>query len=472
MDISIFSNFAIAGIFLPLVFGLYLLISRLRLSFVDKKVLNWGCAFVNLISLIIFFISYFVFSNESLNCAFNLFSLQEFSITFGFLIDKNNSLFLVFSSLMCLIVSFYSKKYFDKKRQFIFTKQRYFAYLSCLSSLLYIFLASLNLFQAAVILILQSVLIFAFAYVDIFKNSVNLNAIRFQRIANSGNFLLLIVLLILFRYTLFSQGYIASDSLEYSELESLMSYTYGVSTTFEFILIGVCFFLAIASRLAVFPFSCYYSFFANSSNIFYLSVFALANNLVGVFLFLKLLPLAQIMEDYIFYFEIFIALGVVFALVQVLFEQNIKIIFGYLISFINSVFIILFLNFNPDVILCFYFVTCLILSLILMILFMKDKNNFPKRLINKNLGFIMERAYIFLFEDVFDKISKIFEIFYDKFLENILPALFKTFAFFASLFIIKTSKANCFKNSGKILIIFALIALFAIFIALFGGFSQ
>ena len=231
MDISILSILAISAIFIPLIFALYLITSRLKLSYVNKKVLNYGTSVVNFISFAIFSTLYFLSNQgEILNFNFNFFSLEKFSLNFGLLINENNIIFLIFASLLCLIVSLYSKFYFDKKKQFIFTKQRFYAFLSFLSFLGYIFLSSINLFQGTIILILQSIAVFVFSYFDIFKNPTNHNIVRFHRISHIGNFALLCAVLMLFRYSILSQGYISSNSLDYNELNVLVSYMYGISS--------------------------------------------------------------------------------------------------------------------------------------------------------------------------------------------------------------------------------------------------
>ncbi|MBQ7286172.1 MAG: hypothetical protein IJW73_00250 [Candidatus Gastranaerophilales bacterium] len=468
MDISILNILAIGAIFIPLIFALYLITSRLNLSYVNKKVLNYGTSVVNFISFAIFSTLYFLSNQgEILNFNFNFFSLEKFSLNFGLLINENNIIFLIFASLLCLIVSLYSKFYFDKKKQFIFTKQRFYAFLSFLSFLGYIFLSSINLFQGTIILILQSIAVFVFSYFDIFKNPTNHNIVRFHRISHIGNFALLCAVLMLFRYSILSQGYISSNSLDYNELNVLVSYMYGISSSIEFKLMTACFIFAIMSRLMIFPLSCYYSFFANSSNVLYLAVSLCANNLMGIFLFLKVMPLLELSEKCVFYLEIFLVLAAILSFIQMFFEKNIKIFFGYLLSIINSSFIVLFLNFNTTIIKYCYFGINILFAIILMHLFIKDKINFKKRIINRNLGFLLEKSHIVLFEIVPDKISKFVEIIDEKIIQNLILIVFKTIDWFATLFVIKTTKNRLGDILRNILISFALITIFAIFVALF-----
>lgn len=471
MDISIFSNLEALAIIAPLIFGLYLFILRFRLSFINKKILNWGSTISNLISLATFLFIYFQIKNsEILSCNFNFLSIEKFSLSFGFEINKDNILFLVFSSFLAFITSIYSKFYFDKKKQFIFTKQRFYIFLSLLSSLAYAFLASINLFQGVITLILQSALILIFSYFDIFKTPTNFNITRFHTISHIGNIALFMASLILFKYAILSQGYISSSSIKYDELNLLISYMYGISSSIEFKLMALCFLIGIMTRLIIFPFSCYYSFFANSSNIFYLSTISLANNITGIFLFLKFIPLLELSNQYLLYFGFFLGFAILISLIQILFERNIKIIFGYLTSIINSIFIILFLNFSLKYTILSYLGVNLGLILILMILFIKDKTNFKKRIINKQLGFALEKSYIIAFEVIPSKISKLFEIIDEKIIQNAFEPFIKLFDYLCKVFVKKTSRKNNIKSIKSILIIFAIIALIAIFIALFGGF--
>ena len=472
MDISIFSALSLVAIFLPLIYGLYLFISRLRLSFVNKRVLNWGCSIVNLFSFLAFvFTLFFASETEIIKNTYNIFNIEKFSLELGFLINEENILFLIFASFVCSIVSLYSNVYFSKKKQFIFTKQRFYGFLSILSSLTYLFLVSANLLQSVILLIIQSIVVLIFSYIDIFKRPTNYNITRFYRINHLGNFALLSAFLILFRYAILEKGYIASDSLSYLEFNPSISYMYGLSSSFEFIFMTICFVVALFSRLGIFPLSCYYSFFANSSNIFYLSCYAIANTVCGIYLLLKILPLIELSNICILCIEIIAALSALVSFFQILFERNIKIIFGYLLSIMNSIFVILFLNFDIDLIQYIFYGVNLIFIIILMILFMIDKTNFKKRLINKQFGFVLERSHIAVFETVPVKIAEIFEIFDDKILQNITKPLFKVLDFISLVYVQKTNKLNNIKSIRNILIIFALIALFAIFLALFGGFK-
>ena len=138
-NIGIFSILGAIAIFLPLVYAIYLFCARLSLSFVNKKILNYGCCFFNFISFVFFCLAnYFALDREQIaKFDFNFFTINKFSLDFGIFINETNIVYLIFTSFLCLILSIYSKFYFDKKKQFIFTKQRYYIFMSAISFLTY-----------------------------------------------------------------------------------------------------------------------------------------------------------------------------------------------------------------------------------------------------------------------------------------------------------------------------------------------
>lgn len=469
MDMNILGNLSLIAILLPLFLGLYLLFSRLSLSYINKGILNNSNIFINSISFIFFLCSYFISkNNEVFYKSFEIFSFEKYSLNFGIRVDENNFLFLIITSFLFLLFSLFTKKYFKERKQFIFTKQRFYIYLNFLAFSIYVFFISTNLFQAIIFLSMQISLIYVFSYLDIFKNSTNHNSTRFNRISIIGNFAFIIISLILLKYSIYSQNEY-DTSLSFSQLNPLIDFTCQVATTFENYLLYFCCFLLISSRLMIFPLSCYYSFFANSSNVFYLSVNALANGLVGMFLFLQFISIFTISENHIFYISIFLAIGIIFALVQILFEQNIKIIFGYLTSAINSIFIILFFNFDCKIVLYSYFIYHIIQTLFLMNLFIKNKTNIPKRLISRYNNFFLEKIHINLFEKWSNLITKYTSFINKQIFEKFLVIFIDLFNVFTTKFIIKTSKKYIFNIIKIILISFASITLFAIYMTLFGG---
>lgn len=470
MDISYF--FSLIAIFLPLIFGLFLFGKRMALSTVNKKVLNTGLITVNSISLGFFLIEYlFIIIGKSLNFDFSFFTTDKISLNFGLMADASNIKFLVYSSLIYLLTSIYAAFYFDRKKQFIFTKQRYYTYFSLLIFNTYIFLASINLFQALIFYILQGVVIFLFAYFDIFKNNANFNITRFHKISLIGDFFFLIACLILFKYSMLSKGYVQSSSINMDELSTLISYCRGIASLSEFKIITVSFAIAALSKLFIFPLNCYWSFFANSSNILYLTIIGAANTSIGAYLYTRLIPFVDFYKDFSLYILIFAGITILSSLIFILFEKNIKIIFGYLFTVLNAVFIVCYINLNHTFAILLYFALNLVLLFILMRLFFKDVNNLNKRIINKKKGFLLESIHIMFFETIPSKVFQVFNFFDEKIIQKIFDLLIAILNFFVSILTIKTARNTTFKNIRNILIIVGLFVILAILCALFGGYK-
>ncbi len=471
MDISIFS--CLAAIFLPIVYAIYLLIARIRLSYVNKTILNLASIIINIISLTFFTFqtSLITFDNSIFNISLPAFNFNNISLDFGITINQNNIYFLVFSSFTFAILSLYAKFYFDKKKQFLFTKQRFYIFLSTLSFNTYMLFSSLNLFQFITFLILEGLIIYIFSYFDIFKSNANFNTSRFQRITTIGDFSLLISILILFKYAVLSEGYINSTALNFNELNIITSYTYGISNPFEFKIAALGFIIAFMSRLFIFPLNCYSSFLANSSNILYLSSITIANALVGIYIFFKTLPFVELSDKLQDYLIILFILSSLMSLIFIFFEKNFKIIFGNLISIINCAFCSFYLITKKEELFFIYLGLNFIILFILMILFMKDKNGLNKALISKHKGFILEKIHIVLFEVFPHKISNLVDLTDKKIIQNILLAPIKIIDTIISLFTIKIKRKDRIKNIRNILIIFAIFTLLAIFIALFGRYK-
>ena len=140
MDMSIISS--LCAIFLPFIYGIYLLVSRFKLSYVNKKVLNYGTFFSNLAALTVFVVLLALIFQETTiqTLNFNIFNFDKINLDFGFMVNKENIIYLVFSSFFYTILALYSKFYFDKKKQFLFTKQRFYIFLSILATNTYLFL--------------------------------------------------------------------------------------------------------------------------------------------------------------------------------------------------------------------------------------------------------------------------------------------------------------------------------------------
>ncbi len=467
MDISILiGNIAI---FLPLIFALFLILARITLQYINKNILNWGMSIVNLLSLLFFiYLKIFQIKNTNINFGCEIFSLGELKLNFGIIIDNLNIDFLIYSALVYFLISIFAIIYFNKKRQFFFTKHRYNIFLGLLSFNTYFFICSYSLIQSFIFWVIQGILIFLFAYFDILKNYANYNITRFYRIFLIGDILFLTSLLILYKYAILSQGYIQSTSLNYSELNELISYTYGISNSIEFIICILCFIGAIMTRMLILPFCCFYSFIANSSNILYLSIITCANSVFGCLLLFKCLPIFEFIQNSLLYFKILIIISIISSFIFLVFEKNTKIFFGYVLSIINSLFIYSYLTYNKENSLITYALANFIILLFIAYLVYYDKTTIKKHFLIKQKGFILEKIHITIFEKFIDKISSLFNFINDKITKNLILTTLKIFDYILSLFVLKNLKNNSYKILRNIFIIFAVITLITIFIALFG----
>lgn len=467
MDISILISGG--AIFLPLIFACLLIIANLSGQYLNKKLINWGVSVFNLISLLTFvFLKMFYLFDKNISFFKEITLTEELKLNFGVLIDNNNIDLLIYSSLVYFLISIYSIIYFNKKKQYIFTKQRYYIFLALLSFNTYLFISGQSLMQSLFLWIIQGILIFIFSYFDIFKDYAKYNITRFYRIFSFGDILFLISVLILFKYAIFSQGYIQSTSLDYYELNELISYTYGIANPMEFILCALGFIIAIASRMFILPFSCFYSFIVNSSNILYISIITCASSILGYVLLLKTLPIFEFIPKSILCFKILLIFSIISSIIFLIFEKNTKIIFGYILSIINSVFIYLFLTYNKAQILLAYMILNIIILIIVCYLLYKDKTTIKKHFLIKQKGFILEKTHLLIFETIPNILSKILHFINDKITKNVILFILKIFNRILSLFVLKSLRNNNFRTFGNIFIIIALVVLLTIFIILFG----
>lgn len=457
------NTYSIAGfsIFAPLIYALFLIIKRLRLSYVKKNILNNGFCAVSFVSFALFLIQKLFIKPFELNL--DVFAIDKTIFKIGFLLDSTTINFLVFTSLLYFIASVYLKKYFAQKKQFIFTKQRFYIFLSLLCFNTYLFLISSNLFQSFIFWVLSGVIIYIFSYFDIFKKSADYNLNRFYRILLLGDFSYLAFIFILFKYACLSNGESEFISLDFSTLDITLSYCFGTSSVLEHGLALICLVIALLSRFFIFPLNCFYSFFANSSNALYVPGLVCSNCILGAYLFTKTIPYLELFSEYKIHFEIFIALTILTSLFFILFEKSLKIIFGHILSIISALFVILYFNISHRMSLGFYFISILIVLLVLIKMFLSDKTNLNSRIINKQKGFMLERIHIFVFEKMLVKISSFFNYIDEKVVQNIIKFPIFVFEFLSTLFVVKLSKRNSeIENLRNILIIFAILAIIAI----------
>ena len=126
---------------------------------------------------------------------------------------------------------------------------------------------------------------------------------------------------------------------------------------------------------------------------------------------------------------------------------------------------------TEESLICPYFLILFGLLFILMFLFMKDKVTFKRRIINKQKGFLLEKAHIVLFENLPLKISSFINFLDEKIVQNVFPFVVEIINKIISLFVIKFKRKDKIKHIQAVLIIFAIFAILAIFIALFGRYK-
>ena len=467
MDISFL--ICSSAIFLPFLLALFLIATKLNLQYIDKKILNWSTSISNLISLLSFVYLKMFYSNDTIiNFNQNIISIGELNLNFGILINKINIDFLIYCALVYFLISIFSIIYFNKKKEFIFKKQGYYIFLLLLSFNTYIFISSYSLIQSLIFWIIQGILVYIFANFDLFKDVANYNTTRFYRIFLIGDILFLTSVLILFKYAILSQGYIQSTSLIYSELNELFSYTYGIANPIEFILCASCFVGAISTRMFVIPFSCFYSFMVNSSNILYLSVATCLNSIFGFVLLYKTMPIFEFLPKSIFYLKILLILSVITSLIFLLYEKNIKIFFGYFISAINVIFIYNYLFCDKTKTLISYAILNILILFLLAFLLYKDKTNLKKHFFIKQKGFLLEKLHIIFFEKIPTITSDILNFIDNKITKNFTLFILKLFDYILSLFVLKNIRNKGLKTFKNIFIIIALVVILTIFVVLFG----
>ncbi len=459
---DIFNSLSVIVVFLPLIFAISMLIARVKFVLINKTILNYGLYLINIINLILVSISaYFIYVQ---NKTFN-FSLNCFDFSFNLLADKNNILFLITASIFYFLVNVFVIRFFITKKQFLFTKQRYYILFSLLISNTYLFLCSPNILQCLVFWFVQSLIILIFSYFDIFKISTKVNITRFLRINLLGDFAFLVAYVLFFKYAILQEPLIESTSIAIKNINLFFSYLIGISSIGEYKFALIMLLIAVFSRLIIFPFSCYYSFFANSSSVLYLPIMVCANNILGAYLYLNICPMFDYFPNAKMFIYTISLITIITSLMFITYEKNIKIIYGYLLSIINAVFISLVLFNKYSVFI--YFGLLFVLLLILMNLFSKDKNNIKRKVLNKFTGFYLEKFNIFVFEKVPYKLANILTL-VNKYFFKILFGLGNKITDTANtFFVIKSSKASKITIIRTVFLVFTLFVVFIILAILF-----
>jgi len=428
----------LTALFMPFIFFLYLIVQRFTLSLINKNVLNIGVAISVIVSLVACIIKYFILPDD-------------------------NTVFLIAANFIFFIICAFSYIFFKLKKQFMFTKLRYYIFLSLFICTTYLFILSENLIFSALFWILSGVIIYIFSYFDIFKINADYNPNRFYSIFLIGDFSLLLVCFMFTKYAIISDDF--SYLIRFDDIASVANYIIR-SSDFEYVLFPVCLAAALFSRAFIFPFSCFFSFLANTSNLLYMVIYLTMAPLYSLVLFLKL----DLFSGIEYYFEIYLAVSIIISLISLLFEKYFKIILGHLLAIVNSIFILMYFYSNFALL----YITIAYIGLIILLfrILLKDKTSFKKSVLKLNKGFLLEKLYIFILEVLPIKITVLISFINEKILKNIFKFIIYILNFLAykyMLFIQKRDVASVLKGIAAT---FALFALLSIFIALFGNFGE
>ncbi len=456
-------------VFIPLIYALFLLFCRIRLVLVNKKVLNYGLSVINLLNFVLCLVlGFFVyFKNSIIDFGYEIFDFLNIELIYGFNINKTNASILIFASLFYFLFSCYLVKFFKEKKQFLFTKQRYYILFSLLIFVTYSFICSNNLLLSMIFGAISTFVLFVFAYFDIFKTNANYNIVRFLRLNFVSDFCFFIAFVLFFKYAVLAENFIQSTAIKFSDLNVFLSYMLGISSCIEYKIATIFLLGAIFIRLNIFPFNCYYSFLANSSRVFYLPVAICVNNFLGIILYLNIVQMFGYFPKIKLFIYAFAIVSLLYSMASLLFEKNIKILFGYLISIINSLFIVGVLFFENAIYV--YFGCLLILLLVLFKLFSIDKMNFKRTLINKNKGFYLEKIHIIIFEVFLLKIANILLFLNKNILEMVFKIFYKILNVIVDILVIRHIKASRIGIMRNVFLVFALFIILTIIIILFGG---
>ncbi len=455
----------IIAIVCPLFYCVFLLCFKVCLININKRLLNDGLIYLFLFSSAVFIFDYFIFKYTQIeaNTALTFASFDKPAFNLDFLISSKNIPYLIYASLCSLVLSAGSKIYFKKYKHFIFTRQRYSSLLPFLTFILYLFIAGNNLFTMFIFWTLTSVGIYLFGFWDLAKNNINANISRSTKISFMGNFALLAFIALICKYN------INNLNLDVNSVGEILTYLASINANIILGVLALLFIFVFAVRFYLFPFASYVSFLSNSSNLIYLTSVSFINSISGVYLFKSLIWDFKNISCFDNAIYLISLITILTSLFFILFEKNIKIIFGYIYSIINSLLAGFYIYFGNGIFIKLYFVINLILLLCLMALFYFDKTELSQRIINKNTGFFLYSIYIYCFEKLPNFLFSILNFTDKKIIQNItniIVGLLEYIIFEASFGNFKFSNFSIIRN---ILLIFSLIVVIALLIALFGG---
>jgi len=341
MDMIKYLN--IFAIFIPLVYAIFLLFYKICLLDIKKYLLKYVPILINLFSLIVFGIAYYISKNDTFEQSFVIpfLKTRDFSFDLSFLINQTNLFYFLIISFFAFIFSVYLNFYFKKFKQYIFTKQRFLSLFSLCIFNSYLLVASDNLFGLFVFLVFSSLIAYLFAYFDLIKTTINANIARFTKISLFGIFSMFCAILILFKFSALENGVYDSVNLEFLNIEKIADYIHNLNLTFDYKALIFALAIPVMINFCIFPFGSYSSFLSYSSNLVYL-IIIFNNCILGLYLFERFFSIFKTAFDFDLIAYIVCAFGAILSLVFLLFEKSLKIIFGYLFCIINSIFVILF----------------------------------------------------------------------------------------------------------------------------------
>lgn len=426
-------------LFLPLIFSLCLIYKKITTSFINKNVLSCGAIFTVLLSFI----------------AAATKNITEFS---------NTNAILTYTSFVFLNLSILSHLYFKFKKQYMFTNIRYYIFFLLFVGSTYLFILSTNLISSAIIWVLSGLLIYIFSYFDIFKTGADYNTNRYYSIILIGDFCFVLCIFVLAKYAIVLNS--GSYIINFDNIKPILKYM-SINAPEELTLLSVCTIISLFSRAFIFPFSCFWSFLLNASNIFYTTIFPILTPSYSLILFFKL----DIFKNIPIVLKFYFIAAILFILVSLLIEKHFKIIFGHILSLINISFILLYFC-SKNLAFLLFILLYLITFYLSTVLLLKDKTSFKRRIVNVEKGFIQERFMIWLFECIPARIALLIEAIDKIIFRNLYKIIYAIINYISYCYVRFSQRKDAIHIVKGIVIIFTFFLLIAIFATLFGNFGE